>query len=49
MSNPAASMHACIGTNVSDWANDWTMYSGNWMMSGRLSVPPAMYLSIADS
>ncbi len=49
MSKPAASMQACIGTNVSDWAKDCTTYSGSWMMSGRLSVPLAMYLSMADS
>ncbi len=29
-------MHASIGTSVSDWANDCSVYSGNCTSTGRL-------------
>ena len=49
MSYPLASRHAWIGISVSDWANDCSVYSGNWMIVGRLSWLDWMYLSIAES
>ena len=48
MSKPLSSRHASIGISVPDWANDWTTYSGNWIIVGRLSWLDWMYLSMAE-